>query len=135
MRRLAVGPATVGSGIRTGLALPRSRDPQLLGTFAWWGFDIAVLWACFHAFGGSPEIPVLVVCYFIGQLGNLLPLPGGIGGVDGALIGSFSGFGVPGSLAVVAVLAYRAFAFWLPTLPGVFAYLQLRRTVRRWETV
>ena len=35
-------------------------------------------------------------------------------------------------LAVVAVLAYRAFAFWLPTLPGAVAYLQLRRTVQRW---
>jgi uncharacterized membrane protein YbhN (UPF0104 family) len=31
------------------------------------------------------------------------------------------------------VLAYRAFAFWLPTLPGAVAYLQLRRTVHRWE--
>jgi hypothetical protein len=33
----------------------------------------------------------------------------------------------------VAVLAYRAFSFWLPTLPGAVAYFQLRRTVRRWE--
>ena len=56
--------------------------------------------------------------YFIGQLGNVLPLPGGIGGVDGAMIGAFSAFGVSPPLAVVSVLAYRAFAFWLPTLPG-----------------
>ena len=77
---------------------------------------------------------MIVVSYFIGQLGNLLPLPGGIGGVDGAMIGALSAFGVPGSLAVVSVLAYRAFAFWLPTLPGAVAYFQLRRTVRGWET-
>jgi uncharacterized membrane protein YbhN (UPF0104 family) len=131
--RLATAPATVGGGIRTGLGLLRTRDPQLLGAVGWWGFDIAVLWASFHAFGGSPTIPVIVVAYFIGQLGNLLPLPGGIGGVDGAMIGAFSAFGVPGSLAVVSVLAYRAFAFWLPTLPGAVAYFQLRRTVRGWE--
>jgi hypothetical protein len=36
-------------------------------------------------------------------------------------------------LAVVAVLAYRGFAFWLPTVPGAIAYLQLRRTVARWR--
>jgi uncharacterized membrane protein YbhN (UPF0104 family) len=42
-------------------------------------------------------------------------------------------FGVPAGLAVVAVLAYRAFAFWLPTIPGAIAYLQLRRTVSRWR--
>ena len=71
--------------------------------------------------------------YFVGMLGNTLPLPGGIGGVDGGMIGAFTAFGVPVELAVVAVLAYRAFAFWLPTLPGAVAYLQLRRTVHRWR--
>jgi uncharacterized membrane protein YbhN (UPF0104 family) len=131
--RLAAAPATVGGGIRAGLRLIRTRDPQLLGAPGWWGFDIAVLWASFHAFGGSPAVAPLVVAYFIGQLGNLLPMPGGIGGVDGAMIGALSAFGVPGSLAVVSVLAYRAFAFWLPTLPGAIAYFQLRRTVRGWE--
>ena len=131
--RLASAPATIGSGIRSGLRLLRTRDPQLLGAPGWWGCDIAVLWACFHAFGGAPPLAPIVVAYFIGQLGNLLPLPGGIGGVDGAMIGALSAFGVPGSLAVVSVLAYRAFAFWLPTLPGAVAYFQLRRTVRGWE--
>ena len=72
--------------------------------------------------------------YFVGMLGNTLPLPGGIGGVDGGMIGAFSAFGVPVQLAVVSVLAYRGFAFWLPTLPGGVAYLQLRRTVARWRT-
>ena len=67
------------------------------------------------------------------MLANVLPLPGGIGGVDGGMIGAFIAFGVAGGLAVVAVLAYRAFAFWLPTIPGAIAYLQLRRTVARWQ--
>jgi uncharacterized membrane protein YbhN (UPF0104 family) len=40
---------------------------------------------------------------------------------------------VDGGLAVVAVLVYRAFTFWLPLLPGVIAYFQLRRTVDGWE--
>ena len=105
----------------------------MLGAIVWWGFDIAVLWATFHAFGGAPTIPVIIMSYFVGQLGNLLPLPGGIGGVDGAMIGAFSAFDVSGSLAVVSVLSYRAFAFWLPTLPGAVAYLQLRRTVHQWQ--
>ena len=64
------------------------------------------------------------------MLGNLLPLPGGIGGVDGGMIGAFAAFGVDVGLAVVAVLTYRAFAFWLPTIPGAIAYFQLRRTRR-----
>jgi uncharacterized protein (TIRG00374 family) len=71
--------------------------------------------------------------YFVGMLGNLLPLPGGVGGVDGGMIGAFIGFGVDDGLAVVAVLTYRAFAFWLPTIPGAIAFFQLRRTVARWR--
>jgi len=129
----AAAPAAAASGVRTAIDLVRGRDPQLLGAIGWWGFDIAVLWASFHAFGGSPPTAVVVMAYFVGTLGNTLPLPGGIGGVDGAMIGAFTAFGVPVQLAVVAVLAYRGFAFWLPTLPGAVAYLQLRRTVSRWQ--
>jgi uncharacterized membrane protein YbhN (UPF0104 family) len=130
----AAAPAAAAGGVRTAIDLLATRDTQLLGAVAWWGFDIAVLWACFHAFGGSPPTGVVVMSYFVGMLGNTLPLPGGIGGVDGGMIGAFSAFGVPVQLAVVAVLAYRGFAFWLPTLPGGVAYLQLRRTVARWRT-
>jgi uncharacterized membrane protein YbhN (UPF0104 family) len=131
--RTAAAPAAAASGVRTAIDLVRTRDANLFGAVAWWGFDIAVLWACFHAFGGSPPTAVVIMAYFIGMLGNTLPLPGGIGGVDGGMIGAFSAFGVPVQLAVVAVLAYRGFAFWLPTLPGAVAYLQLRRTVARWR--
>jgi uncharacterized protein (TIRG00374 family) len=132
--RLATAPAAAASGVRTAIALVRSRNLGVLGALAWWGFDISVLWACFHAFGGAPPTAVVVMSYFIGMLGNTLPLPGGIGGVDGGMIGAFSAFGVPVQLAVVSVLAYRGFAFWLPTVPGGIAYLQLRRTVARWRT-
>jgi uncharacterized protein (TIRG00374 family) len=132
-RRIAAAPAAAATGIRTAIALVRSRDPNLLGGVAWWGFDIATLWACFHAFGASPPAAVVVMAYFVGMLGNTLPLPGGIGGVDGGMIGAFSAFGVPVEVSVPSVLAYRVFAFWLPTLPGAIAYLQLRRTVHRWQ--
>jgi uncharacterized membrane protein YbhN (UPF0104 family) len=130
---VAAAPAAAASGVRTAISLVRSRDPLVFGAVAWWGFDIAVLWASFRAFGDSPPIGVIVMAYFIGMVGNTLPLPGGIGGVDGGMIGAFSAFGVPVEISIVAVLAYRGFAFWLPTLPGAFAYFQLRRTVNRWS--
>ena len=133
-RRLATVPASMGTGVRTALDLARDRRLGLLGAVTWWGFDIAVLWACFHAFGEAPPTAVIVMAYFVGMLANTLPIPGGIGGVDGGMIGTFLAFDVSGGLAVVAVLTYRAFAFWLPTIPGVIAYLQLRRTVHRWRT-
>jgi uncharacterized membrane protein YbhN (UPF0104 family) len=111
-QRLATVPATISAGMRDALAHIRDRDPALLGAIAFWAFQIAVVWAAFHAFGD---------------------VPGGVGGVDGGMIGAFIAFGVDGGLALVAVLVYRAFVFWLPTLPGIVAYLQLRRTVERWR--
>ncbi len=133
-RKLAALPGTAATGIRTELALARTNDPALIGTIAWWALNIAILWACFHAFGSAPPQAVIVMAYFVGMLGNLLPLPGGVGGVDGGMIGAFTAFGVNVELSVVAVLAYRAFAFWLPTLPGAVAYFQLRRTMQRWRS-
>jgi putative heme transporter len=132
--RAAAAPATASTGVRTAIGLVRSRNPYLLAAITYWGCDIAVLWACFHAFGTVPPKAVIVMAYFVGMLGNTLPLPGGIGGVDGGMIGAFTAFGVDVEVSIVSVLAYRAFAFWLPTLPGAVAYLQLRRTVHRWRT-
>jgi uncharacterized protein (TIRG00374 family) len=126
-------PASVASGVRTALAIVRSRNPGALGAVVWWAFDIAVLWACLNAFGDPPTVPVVVMAYFVGMLGNTLPLPGGIGGVDGGMIGALIALGVSSGLAVVGVLVYRIFSFWLPTVPGAIAYLQLRRTVQRWR--
>jgi uncharacterized protein (TIRG00374 family) len=132
-RRLAAAPASAASGVRTALKLVQAREPMVLGAIAWWGFDILTLWACFHAFGSHPAHAVIIMAYFVGMLGNVLPIPGGIGGVDGGMIGAFAAFGVPIDSAVVAVLAYRGLSFWLPTLPGALAYFQLRRTVARWD--
>jgi uncharacterized membrane protein YbhN (UPF0104 family) len=127
-------PALAASGVRTAIELVRERDPGLLGAPAWWGFDICVLWACFHAFGSAPPFTVILMAYFLGMVGNLLPLPGGLGGVEGGMIGAFAAFGVNLDQAVLAVLAYRAISFWLPTVPGAIAYFQLRRTVARWRS-
>lgn len=131
--RFATLPATMGSGVRTALGLIRDRHWGLLGAVAYWGFDIACLGASFRAFGTVVPVAVLVMGYFLGTLGSLLPLPGGIGGVEGGMIGAFAAFGEPAGRAVIAVLAYRAISFWLPTLPGIGGYVTLRSTVRGWR--
>ena len=133
LQRAANLPASLSAGVRHAIGHVRDRDPALLGAVMFWGFNIAILWASFRAFGEAPPWAVIVMGYFVGMLGNLLPLPGGVGGVDGGMIGAFIAFGVPSGAAIVAVLTYRAFAFWLPTIPGALAYFQLRKTVQRWR--
>jgi membrane protein DedA with SNARE-associated domain/uncharacterized membrane protein YbhN (UPF0104 family) len=126
---LAAIVADGGGGVRYALALVCKRPATLLAASAWWGFDIAALAAGFHAFGSAPDPAVLVLGYFVGMLGNVLPLPGGVGGVEGGMIGAFVAFGEPAGVALVAVLGYRLFSFWLPTLVGAPASVALRRTL------
>jgi uncharacterized protein (TIRG00374 family) len=132
-QRLASIPAASSAGLHDAIAHLRSRDPALLGAIAFWAFQIAVLWAAFHAFGDPPPLAVLIQAFFVGMLGNLLPIPGGVGGVEGGMIGAFAAFGVDAGLAVVAVLVFRAFTFWLPLVPGVISFFKLRARVEEWR--
>lgn len=129
--RIAAAGA-VSAGVRGALRMLFHADRALVGAVAWWACDVAVLWACLHAFGEPPALAAVVMAYFTGMLANVLPLPGGVGGVEGGMIAALLAFGVPAGLAVVAVLSYRAFAFWLPTIPGVLSYLRLRHSVKGW---
>lgn len=129
LRRFASWPRAVQAGLKMALAMIQRRDVSLLGALAGWGFDIGTLWASFQAFGHPPSAAVVVMGYLVGTLGNTLPLPGGVGGVEGGMIGSFLAFGVNGRLAVIAVLAYRTISYWLPTIPGAIAYLRLRHAL------
>jgi uncharacterized membrane protein YbhN (UPF0104 family) len=107
--------------LRTGNAL------VIAGAFGYWAFDNAVLWATFHAFGASPPLTVILMGYLIGQLGGLLPIPGGVGGIDGGLIGTLIVYGAPAAGTAAAVLGYRVVLFWLPLLVGGAAFVSLRR--------
>jgi len=131
--RAASVPRSLEAGLDTAVELVRSGNRTWLFALPAWGFEIAILWASFRAFGPSPPAAVLVMGFYVGTLGNTLPMPGGIGGVEGGMIGAFIGFGVDGSLAVIAVLAYRTITYWLPLLPEGIAYLRLRHTVEDWR--
>jgi uncharacterized protein (TIRG00374 family) len=136
-RRLASGPATLATGTRTAIGFVR--DPSrgglaVVGAVGFWAANIGILWAAFHAFDTQVPLGVVVQGFFIGMVANLVPFaPGGVGAVDAGLIGTFVLFDIPGAEVFAAVLTYRLIAFWLPIPPGIVAFLQLRKTVARWE--
>jgi putative heme transporter len=135
--RIAKGPATVASGVRTAIAYlrsPRRGALALVGAVGFWATNIGVMWASFEAFGLDVSFGVLVQGFFVGMLGNLIPSPaGGVGSLDAAMIGSYALFGLPVETVIPAVLMFRTILFWLPIPPGIAAYFQLRKTVERWE--
>jgi uncharacterized protein (TIRG00374 family) len=115
-------------GLREAAAILREGNPLvILGAIGYWAFDNAVLWATFHAIGVSPPLTVILMAYLIGQLGGALPLPGGIGGIDGGLLGTLVVYGVAAAPAAAAVLTYRVILFWLPLIFGALAFVSLRR--------
>jgi len=134
--KLSQVPATISTGTR--LAFGFAREPRkgglaVLGASGFWAANIGILWATFMAFGVALPIGVLVMGFFVGMAANLAPDPAGVGAVDGGLIGAFVIFGESASTVIAAVLVYRLIAFWMPLPPGIVAFLQLRRTVARWE--
>ena len=86
-----------------------------------------MLWATFKAMGVSVPLSVILLGYLIGQLGGLLPIPGGIGGIDGGLLGTLIVFGAPVAATAAAVLAYRVILFWLPLIVGAVAFYSLQK--------
>jgi uncharacterized protein (TIRG00374 family) len=119
-------------GVEQAIALLRAHSLGVVaGSFAYMAFDIAALGCGFAAVGHEPALGTLVLGYLIGQLGNLIPLPGGIGGTEGALIAVFALYGVDLTEATAAVLLYRLFQLMVPALLGVPAFVILRRRLMR----
>jgi uncharacterized protein (TIRG00374 family) len=122
----------IADGAGEAVALLREGNAWLIGgILAYLIFDVMILWATFRAFGASPPLAILGMAYLIGELGGLVPVPGGIGGVDAGLVGTFALYNVPITAAASAVLAYRAIALWVPAILGSAAFVSLRRTLRR----
>jgi uncharacterized membrane protein YbhN (UPF0104 family) len=106
-------------------------DWRILGAIGYLWFDIAVLFACFAAAGHVPPLAPVVLAYQIGYLSNFIPVPGGIGVLDGSMIGMLVLYGAGGTVATAATLAYHAIALWVPAIWGTIAFIVLRKTKRQ----
>ena len=125
--RVATWVCAMTGTIRETRRMLFSPDWRLIGAFGYLWFDIAVLWVCFKALGHTPPIAALVLAYQIGYLSNMIPIPGGIGVLDGSLVGMFVLYGVNDTLATSATIVYHAISLWIPATWGTIAFLLLRR--------
>ena len=124
----------LAAGIRDAeraIARPNWRVAAALGYL---GFDIAVLWATLRGLGYAPAIGALVVAYLAGYLATWMPIPGGLGVLDGGLAGALVLYGMPPASAAAAVLVYHAIALWVPSVGGLTAYTLLRRRLVQAQT-
>jgi uncharacterized membrane protein YbhN (UPF0104 family) len=65
----------------------------------------------------------------LGQLGNTLPLPGGVGGVEPIMLGILTASGVNAGLGGAAIILYRLISLGLQTVLGGVATASLIRSL------
>lgn len=121
-RNIAVCSRAAREGIPEARQVLRAADWKLLGTLCYYAFDNAALWAAFHAYGATPRPTVIMMGYLVGSLGSAVPVPGGIGAVEGGLIGALVLYGAPAGPAAGAVLLYRGVSLVLPVGLGASAW-------------
>jgi uncharacterized membrane protein YbhN (UPF0104 family) len=99
---------------------PREHPSAVLGFAIYWFGHLLTLYAALRAFQQTVVLASLVLAFATGYVATALPLPGGgSGGIEAALAFSLHAVGVPLAPALLAVLVYRFFTFWLPLLPAV----------------
>jgi uncharacterized membrane protein YbhN (UPF0104 family) len=97
----------------------------ILGAIGYYAFDVASMGAAFEALGGGgPALGLFVLAYTIGHAGAIVPLPGS---AEGGLVGAFTLFGAPLSLAVGGILLYRVFHAGVPFLLGALGLADMSR--------
>ena len=127
-RAIRVVLETTAQSIRHTRYLLLSPDWRIVGAIGYLWFDIAVLVACFAATGHEPPLAALVLAYQIAYMSNIIPVPGGIGVLDGSMVGALVLYGASATAATAATLVYHAISLWIPAMWGTVAFLILRRT-------
>jgi uncharacterized membrane protein YbhN (UPF0104 family) len=129
--RLHTFLAETAASVRDTKRLMFHPDRRIIGAIGYLWFDIAVLFGCFAAAGQMPPLAPVVLAYQISYLSNFIPVPGGIGVLDGSMIGMLVLYGLGGTVATAATLTYHAISLWVPALGGTIAFTVLQKTKRQ----
>ncbi len=121
--------ATAGASAATLGAIQRPGWRLAIGALAFLLCDIGVLWLAIHALGYDTPAAPLVLAYLIGYLANAVPIPGGLGVLDGGLAAALLLYHVPATAALGGVLLYHALALWIPALSGTVGFIAAQRQI------
>jgi uncharacterized membrane protein YbhN (UPF0104 family) len=126
-----VGGAIV---VRTLITSPLEHGVGVVGNVLYWAGDITCLWAALQLANGHTTVALLLIAYSGGYVLTRRALPaGGAGFVEVALTYALVGVGVSFAHALLAVLTYRLFNFWLPIVPALALMPAIRRLRERFE--
>ena len=119
---------TTAESVRDTRDLLLKPDWRIIGAFLYLWCAIGVLVACLAALGQTPSLAAIVLAYQIAFLSNVIPIPGGIGVLDGSMVGMLVLYGAAATPATGATLVYHAISLLIPTVWGTIAFIVLQRT-------
>ena len=121
--------ATARASVTTARVIRRPGWRLAVGALTYLFCDVAVLWLAIHALGYEVPVAPLVLAYLIGYLANAIPIPGGVGVLDGGLAGALLLYHVPASAALGGVLLYHTLALWIPAPSGTVGFIAAQRQI------
>lgn len=128
-RRLRLALHGLGIWVRDTESIAFKPRWRLIGAPAYLLCDMAVLWVCLKAVGVNAPILALILGYQIGYLANVIPVPGGIGVLEGGLLAALVLYHLPVTQTAAAVILYHGIALWVPTVGGTVSFARLRRAI------
>ena len=101
----------------------------LLGTIAYYGFDLLTMYLIFLAAGYKINLGILFAGYGLPYLLAKMAfiVPGGLGVIETSMAALFTSLAVPKDIALVVILGYRLISFWIPILVGFLVYFLINR--------
>lgn len=127
-RRAWVEVVRVSAALADVLKRPRCFVSLTIGCLGVTAAQLVTLQGAVHAVGGRIAWEELLAA-LLGSAAarSALPLPGGVGPVEAALVAGLTALGMSWEAAASAVAVYRTAGHWLPVLAGMLSIRELRR--------
>jgi uncharacterized membrane protein YbhN (UPF0104 family) len=128
---LRSGLEVAATGVTGTVDVLRERSWRVLGTWVNLFGAITALWACLIAVG--VHLPFAVVCmgYLIGQLAQVIPIPGGIGAIDAGVTGALVLYGGEASVSAAGEIIWHGLVVIIPILAGSVGFALLPGEINR----
>jgi uncharacterized membrane protein YbhN (UPF0104 family) len=130
-RWLREGLHVVATGVTGTVEVLRRRSWRVLGTWVDLLGSIGALWACLVAVNEHLPFAVVAMGYLVGQIAQVIPVPGGIGAIDAGITGALVLYGGKTSISAAGEVISHGLALVVPIVAGSVAFVLLPREIER----
>jgi uncharacterized membrane protein YbhN (UPF0104 family) len=118
-QRLAQGITIVATGVTGTVAILRRRSWRVVGTWVDLFGSIGVLWASLIAVNDHVPFAIVAMGYLVGQIAQVIPVPGGIGAIDAGVTGALVLYGAPATITTAGELISHGIDLVVPIVTGI----------------